>query len=83
MNDMKKVDSLQDSLVVAVNTPYETYMQLDDHASDVSDPALGLPLSPFPSGPSSPFVCLCVCQCGFSFPPSRLPSPSFFLMLFV
>ncbi|KAG0073590.1 Transcription factor e2f2 [Podila epicladia] len=38
MNDMKKVNSLQDSLVVAVNTPYETYMQLDDHASDPSKP---------------------------------------------
>ncbi|KAF9215578.1 Transcription factor e2f2 [Podila verticillata] len=37
-DDMKKVDSLQDSLVLAVNTPYETYMQLDDHASDPSKP---------------------------------------------
>ncbi|KAF9405235.1 E2F transcription factor 3, partial [Podila epigama] len=38
MDDIKRVDSLQDSLVLAINTPYETYMQLDDHASDPSKP---------------------------------------------
>lgn len=37
MEDIKKVDSLQDSLVLAVSTPYETYMQLDDRSTDVSD----------------------------------------------
>lgn len=35
MEDIKKVDSLQDSLVLAVSTPYETYMQLDDRSTDV------------------------------------------------
>ncbi|KAF9349311.1 E2F transcription factor 3 [Mortierella sp. NVP85] len=38
MNDIKKVDSLQDSLVLAVNTPYETYIQVDDGSSDPSKP---------------------------------------------
>ncbi|OAQ28270.1 hypothetical protein K457DRAFT_591920 [Linnemannia elongata AG-77] len=35
MEDIKKVDSLQDSLVLAVSTPYETYMQFDDRSTDV------------------------------------------------
>ncbi|GJJ69751.1 hypothetical protein EMPS_02099 [Entomortierella parvispora] len=30
MNDIKKIDSLQDSLILAVKTPHETYMQLED-----------------------------------------------------
>ncbi|KAF9918240.1 E2F transcription factor 3 [Linnemannia zychae] len=38
MDDIKKVDSLQDSLVLAVSTPYETYMQLDDRSTDPSQP---------------------------------------------
>ncbi|KAG0289028.1 E2F transcription factor 3, partial [Dissophora globulifera] len=38
MDDIKRVDSLQDSLVLAVNTPYETYMQVDDGSSDLSKP---------------------------------------------
>ncbi|KAG0198247.1 E2F transcription factor 3 [Mortierella sp. GBA30] len=38
MDDIKKVDSLQDSLVLAVNTPFETYMQLDDRSDDPSKP---------------------------------------------
>ncbi|KAF9902210.1 E2F transcription factor 3 [Linnemannia zychae] len=38
MEDIKKVDSLQDSLVLAVSTPYETYMQLDDRSTDPSQP---------------------------------------------
>ncbi|KAF9579089.1 Transcription factor e2f2 [Lunasporangiospora selenospora] len=38
MDDIKKVDSLQDSLVLAVNTPYETYMQLDSNPADPSKP---------------------------------------------
>ncbi|KAF9570856.1 E2F transcription factor 3 [Mortierella alpina] len=38
MDDIKKVDSLQDSLVLAVSTPYETYMQLDDRSADPSKP---------------------------------------------
>ena len=35
MNDIKKIDSLQDSLILAVKTPHETYMQLED-PEDVS-----------------------------------------------
>ncbi|KAF9946455.1 hypothetical protein BGZ65_009690, partial [Modicella reniformis] len=38
MDDIKKVDSLQDSLVLALNTPYETYIQVDDGSSDLSKP---------------------------------------------
>ncbi|KAF9325076.1 E2F transcription factor 3, partial [Linnemannia elongata] len=38
MEDIKKVDSLQDSLVLAVSTPYETYMQFDDRSTDPSQP---------------------------------------------
>ncbi|KAF9170501.1 e2f transcription factor, partial [Mortierella sp. AD011] len=38
MDDIKKVDSLQDSLILAVTTPYETYMQVDDGCSDLSRP---------------------------------------------
>ncbi|KAG0257510.1 Transcription factor e2f2 [Mortierella polycephala] len=34
MDDINKVNSLQDSVVLAVNTPYETYMQLDDRSSE-------------------------------------------------
>lgn len=35
MNDIKKIDSLQDSLILAVKTPHETYMQLEE-PEDVS-----------------------------------------------
>ncbi|KAF9114217.1 E2F transcription factor 3 [Mortierella sp. AM989] len=38
MDDIKKVSSLQDSLVLAISTPYETYMQVDDGCSDRSQP---------------------------------------------
>ncbi|KAI1319343.1 E2F transcription factor 3 [Mortierella claussenii] len=38
MDDIKKVDSLQDSLVLAVNTPYETYIQVDEGSHDHSKP---------------------------------------------
>ncbi|KAI7830531.1 E2F/DP family winged-helix DNA-binding domain-containing protein [Gamsiella multidivaricata] len=69
MDDIKKVDSLQDSLVLAVNTPYETYMQVDDGSSDLSKPfvmnlehktqAGDVKLSSFvvpPRCPGSPFL---------------------------
>jgi hypothetical protein len=35
MSDIKKIDSLQDSLILAVKTPHETYMRIEE-PSDVS-----------------------------------------------
>ncbi|KAF8936220.1 E2F transcription factor 3 [Dissophora ornata] len=69
MDDIKKVDSLKDSLVLAVSTPFETYMQVDNGSSDLSKPfvmnlehktqAGDVKLSSFlvpPRCPGSPFL---------------------------
>ncbi|KAI8351254.1 E2F/DP family winged-helix DNA-binding domain-containing protein [Mortierella sp. GBAus27b] len=38
MDDIKKVDSLKDSLVLAVNTPHGTFIQVNDSSADPSKP---------------------------------------------